>query len=134
MVTLVRRQPLIRYIDGRWWKLEEPFTVQLDCLGGRELTIPAPFYFDFNSVPRFFWRLAQPVQFGEAGLVHDYLYRVDPDPVVPRSIADAAHRELMRAKGAEAWRVSAYYGALRAFGGGAYHDHTVAWVPEGITV
>jgi hypothetical protein len=129
-MTRVYRAPLIRYIDGHWWKLEEPFSVNLDALSGRKLTVPSPFYFDFNSVPRFFWRIAPPVQFGEAGLVHDYLYRSDAH--VAREVADAAHRELMLWKGAAHWRAAAYHATLRAFGFAAFHDHDVAWVPATI--
>jgi hypothetical protein len=142
-MTVVHGKGLVcRYISTTLWIVDEPLVVDLDCLGTR-VTVPAGFVFDFNSVPRFLWRLLPPTDFGEAGAVHDYLYRRDCVPCVKRVYADQAHRELMewhratvRAIDPEmepaAWRVAAYYRGLRVGGGGSFHHKDVAWRPAGL--
>lgn len=133
----------VYYVTTTIWVVHHPFVVDLECLGTR-VTVPSGFVFDFNSIPWVFRRIAPPTDFGESGLVHDYLYRRDAVPNVKREWADAAHRELMlwklaslpealRPRAADL-RVKAYYGALRAFAGGAFHKKEVAWKPSGIVL
>ena len=106
---------VIEYVDGKSWVLRKTFAVDFDgALGLRRIYVPRGFVTDFNSIPRFFWRLAPPTEYGEAAVIHDYLYRIGAKPEVSQEIADKAHRELMKWKGASKFRRGMYYGGLRA--------------------
>lgn len=126
--------PLItEYIDGRRWRLRRTFGVDFKGEHGLgRIYVPRGFVTDFNSVPRFFWRVAPPTEYGEAAVVHDYLFRVDSNPVVTQDIADKAHRSLMKFKGANKVRRNAYYGALRLrskLPGNSFHTKKVDGTP-----
>jgi hypothetical protein len=73
--------------DCRLVRLLEPFTFYSEVLG-RLVTIPAGFVFDLESVPLL--RGTNP----EAGAVHDYLCRIDSDPVVSKTVAAQVYQEL----------------------------------------
>ena len=68
---------------------------KLDCL----VTIPVGFQSDGSSVPRIPFVY---IRFGgrapREGWLHDYLYRLDASPVVPRSVADSVFKEAMTAR------------------------------------
>jgi hypothetical protein len=118
------------YIDGRKWLLARTFAVDFEGEHGLDrIYVPRGFVTDFNSIPRIFWRIAPPTEYGEAAVIHDYLYRTNSNPVVPRDVADNAHRTLMKFKKASWIRHSSYFRALRMFAGGAYHTKTVDGTP-----
>lgn len=75
--------PLVSYVDGNMWKLEqregEEFSLQIDGVG---VIKPADdFYFDFASIPpivRWFYPKsgtgAKDGHYGPAAIIHDWLY------------------------------------------------------------
>src|SRR5690606_15105478 len=65
---------VVDYIDGKKWRLRREFKWKFR--DGR-IIIVEPFVFDFNSIPRLFWRVLPPVKYGEAGTVHDWCYRTN---------------------------------------------------------
>ena len=98
--------------------------------GDTTITVPAGFRFDLSSVPRVFWSLIAPFELSIAApLVHDFLYRhggkppegsVAPPRAYTRAEADRTFRAMMEAEGVSAWRRTAAYLAVRAFGGRAW--------------
>jgi hypothetical protein len=116
----------LRYIDGRTWRLLADFEVDFEGeFGLNRVAVPKGLITDFNSIPRGFWNVAPPTAYGEAAVIHDYLYRIDSKPVVSRETADKAHRALMIWKGASSLRHTVYFRALRWFAWGAYHKKNV---------
>ncbi len=133
-VTDVSRDLDVRYVDGRYWTLTAPFTVQTQTLG--EITIAAGFRTNFNSIPRGLWNILPPDDYAKAAVPHDLLYSrhgFDRTPwagadvrtfaPVTRAQADAVHHELALACGAPAWKARAMYWALRAFGWRVWNDY-----------
>jgi hypothetical protein len=104
----------VEYIDGRNWKLVEPFVYG-------DWYVPAGFVTDFASVPRFFWRLLPPAgngqraAYGYAAVVHDWLYR-RKHRFMSRRTCDRVFLELMRQAGVARWRRWTMYAAVRCFG------------------
>jgi hypothetical protein len=130
----------VRCLDDGYWKLEAPLRYASDILGhvGRTpegftiavpciITVPAGFLTDFASVPRVpivFWFWGDRAH--REAVLHDYLYRVDSDPVVERSRADRAFLEAMGSRG-KSWGVRwPMYLGVRIGGGAAYHRKYVA--------
>jgi hypothetical protein len=72
--------------DAKFVRLIQPFNFRSDVLG-RWCTIPAGFVFDLESVPLL--RGTNP----EAGAIHDYLCRIDSDPVVSKWTAARVYEE-----------------------------------------
>lgn len=73
----------------------------------RQVVIKAGFYTDFASVPR------MPIAYMFYGgrshheaVVHDYLYRIDSDPVVGCMTANKVFLEAMIARGKSLWKVA----------------------------
>lgn len=69
----------LEYINGRTWKVTKAFdyNVDLDNRIQGIITIPEGFITDFASIPRVLWNILPPVgEYGEAAVVHDYLYVV----------------------------------------------------------
>ena len=79
---------------GRVLTLTAPFRF-VD--GDLTVTVPEAFTTDFNSVPRPLWVWFPPWEEPEAGLIHDFLYRV-PDGRSRRDV-DAIHRRILHLKG-----------------------------------
>lgn len=96
---------LLRYIDGRRWILEGPF-VYLD----RHIFIPAGFETDFNSIPRGLWNILPPTEFGEASLIHDWLY---VNNGVKRGKADRIYLEVLKLLNAARWKQQLMYRGVR---------------------
>lgn len=69
--------PLIgEWMDGRHWRLHEPFTYRIGAEGCPEhIDVPEGFVTDFASVPRIFWTILPPTgPYGKAAVIHDALY------------------------------------------------------------
>lgn len=114
---------------GTWkgravWKLDTPMIYETDA--GQTITVPAGLETDFASVPRV------PIVYDlwgdrahHEGVLHDYLYRYNSEPVVPKWKADALFLEAMKSRGAPWWVYLPMYRAVVAFGGPSYHMMSV---------
>ncbi len=121
--------------DGRKWKVIRTFRYDVGHLGsGTTITIPAGFVTDFASSPRLFWPVVSPWgKWGEAAIVHDWLYRekkvtrhspygtaLGAVSVSSRSVtrkrADDIFLEAMTVLGVAPWRRKLMYFGVRAFG------------------
>jgi hypothetical protein len=116
-VSIVSSKLHLEYIDGRNWLLLEPFRAYSDVAHGW-IEVPEAFITDFNSQPIGLWNILPPTDYGEAAVLHDFLYRYGRlnGIVVDRGFADRVHREFLRWKGAPTWKVDAYYYGLRLGG------------------
>lgn len=86
----------------------------------QRIEVPAGFVSNFNSVPRFFWRIFPPWKYPEAGVVHDYLYQFNG---LTREEADQIHQRIMELKGAPTPLRAVAYRCLRLFGGRAWNRY-----------
>ena len=107
------------------WILDEPLIYHSDKLGS-DIIIPRGFETDFASVPRV------PVIYSLWGdrvhrepVLHDYLYRTDSVPVVPRKIADYLFREALIATGKPFYISHCMWAGVRIGGGSSYHRRSV---------
>lgn len=115
-----------RLLEGdKVWKLIAPlvyYSELLDC----EITVPRRFCTDLSSVPRvpvayWFWG-------GKAhreGVLHDYLYRIDSQPVVSRGLANAVFLEAMISRGKSRFVRNPMYWGVCIGGGPSYHKKYV---------
>ena len=64
--------------DGKRWVLREEFSYDIGSKGsGNSIVVPFGFVTDFASVPRIFWGIYPKWgKYGNAAVVHDYLYWV----------------------------------------------------------
>jgi hypothetical protein len=112
------------YIDGIRWMLARPFWFRYKGPEGEcDETVPAHFEHDFSSIPRFFWRIVAPTEYGHAGIIHDWAYRTH---CLSRAAADHAYLEALKVLGCPAWKRQAMYRALRLCGQRAYDAHAEA--------
>lgn len=126
----------VRYVDGRYWLLTNPFRAVTAVLG--VIIVGRGFRTNFNSIPRGLWNILPPDDYAKAAVVHDKLYSLhgfedpwdvnseNPTPkIIPvtRAQADQVHRELTQACGAPRWKANAMYYALRAFGWHAWNEY-----------
>ena len=63
------------------------------------------------------------------GLVHDYLCRIDSEPVVSKKVAADVYLEVMKYRGSSWWRRYLKYWAVR-FALGYFHKKKVGWKLE----
>ncbi len=78
------------------------------------IEVPPGFRTDWNSAPRGTWNLFAPMDYAEAGLIHDAVYR---DPCGrSRKDADQIHRRILEVLGCPWWKRHAAYVALRLGG------------------
>lgn len=98
---------VVEYINGNTWLLLEPFVFVSDMAG--RIEVPADFSTDFNSVPRLFWRLIPKTEFGQAAVIHDWLWRMEKADL---RIANLVFREALETLGAPKWRVRAMFWAV----------------------
>lgn len=127
------------WLTPRRFKLLEPFRY-VDPEKGIDLTIPAGFVTDFNSVPRAVWWYFSPTDVLEAGLVHDWLYgypdrferlsSVGPHPPLSRQQCDDIHRRILHLKGMRLTKRNVIYSALRSGGWKAWNAHRAKDVPD----
>ena len=113
----------LEYLDGRKWKVLEPFEYHVGEEGsGEVIAVPAGFITDFASVPRFFWRVLPPTgPYGKGAVIHDFLYSGQP-PSYDRARADAIFLEAMAVVGVNWLTRYTMYAAVRV-GGGAVWNH-----------
>jgi hypothetical protein len=110
------------YIDGLRWRLAAPFWFVYSGPEGKcEAHVPVGFEHDFSSIPRVFWRIVAPTEYGPAGVIHDWAYR---SHCLSRAAADHAYLLALEALGCPAWKRQSMYRAVRAFGGRAYDKHS----------
>ena len=110
ILTPLLLQPLAK----RRWLVMSDFHVDTKAAG--QITVPAGFDCDLNSVPRFLWWASTPADYPEAGVVHDWAYRGN----LERKVADQVYQEVLDALGANGFRAKTRYFALRLFGRFAY--------------
>jgi len=120
----------VEAIDNKYVRLTESFVIWSSLLNDKGylglISIPAGFICDYESVPRLpfiFWLLAHTSKRG--GVVHDYLYRKDSVPLVPRCIVDAVYEEIMESRNNWWWRRKLKYYGVRTFGSWSYHKLSV---------
>ena len=94
----------------------EPFTIFIDNI---PFTVPAQFVSDGNSTPSILWSTIPPLSgpYGEAGIVHDYIYSKKCKENISRLEADKIHFEIGRYRGTNLLKATCIYRALRLFGG-----------------
>lgn len=112
--------------DDCVWVLDKPlgyYSSLLKCL----VTVPTGFETDLASVPRlpFIYTLWGGKAHRE-GVLHDYLYRKDAVPGVPRRDADRVFLEAMELRGKPRRVRYPMYLGVRIGGWTAYHKHLVA--------
>jgi len=109
-MTAIGKMPATRVIDYKRSVLIEPFYFQSDVLRKAgfpdECIVPQGFEFDWESVPLI--KGTSKI----AGLVHDYLCRIDSEPVVTKKIAADVYKEIMIFRGASWWRWRVKYWAV----------------------
>jgi hypothetical protein len=101
--------------DGRTWVIRSDFGYDVGVEGsGDTIDVPIGFRTDFASVPRLFWMVLPPWgKYGNAAVIHDYLYWVQTRP---RPAADAILLEAMGVLEVSAWQKYPMYWAVRCFG------------------
>lgn len=119
----------LRYLDGRVWLLVREFRYMSDIPGVGEICVPKYFVTDFNSQPRFLWRILPPTEFGEAAIPHDKMYR---EGKFSQETCDNVHREVLRYLGAPGWKIAMYFRGLRMFGHFAYNNYRKQEVMNGL--
>ncbi len=102
--------------DGIQWALQAPLEYQSDLLG--IVIVPSRFISDFASIPKVLWNILPPwSRYGAAACLHDFLYW---NQIASRAIADGVLREAMTLLGVDTATVNQIYGAVSAFGQGAW--------------
>jgi len=111
-MTAIGEMPFSQVIDFKKSRLICSFYFQSDILKALglqdECFIPINFEMDWESVPII--RGTSKI----AGLIHDYLCRIDSDPIVTKKIAADIYKEFLIFRGASWWRWQAKYWAVRA--------------------
>lgn len=103
---------------GRQWTLLEPFRFKVD---GKEYEVPAGFWTDFASVPRFIWPIISPYDLGVGCIPHDFGYAThNPD----KGFWDSVFMSCMVKDGVPTWKRYAAYHAVSWFGQSAWDSHT----------
>ena len=116
-------------LGNKLWILLDDFKV---IVNNDEITVPKGFVFDGNSAPRALWSLCSPMggAYGEAGVVHDWLYSLDSNffPYdCSRQDADLIHKKIAEYRGADKLRTLLVYNSLRLFGGSSYKKKLCLW-------
>jgi hypothetical protein len=105
-------------MDGRpVWRLLRNFDVDLGTGSTKiSITVPRGTETDFASVPWFIRWLYSPytARYGKAAVVHDWLYTTKAQ--IPRFVADALFREIMRLEGSPWYERVVLYYCVRFFG------------------
>jgi hypothetical protein len=105
-MTAIGEYPITQIIDFKRSRFTKSFYFQSDILK-RDCIIPIGFEMDWESVPII--KGTSKI----AGAIHDYLCRIDSDPVVTKKIAADVYKEFLVFRGASWWRWRAKYWAVR---------------------
>lgn len=111
--------------DDCVWVLDKPLGYYSSLLK-HLVTVPTGFETDLASVPRlpFIYTLWGGKAHRE-GVIHDYLYRSNSVPLVPRATADSVFKEAMGLRG-KPWYVRwPMFWGVRLGGFGSYHKRLV---------
>lgn len=108
--------------DGRTWIIERDFGYVTRAGGGVDrIEVPLEFLTDFASVPRLFWFVfPQWGKYGNAAVVHDYLYW---SQLRPRVEADRIFHEAMSVLEVPGWQRFILYWSVRLFGWSAWRSN-----------
>jgi len=114
--------------DENYWILEAPLVYQSDMLG--EVTIPAGFVTDLASTRHipgvsFLWGSTA----HREGVLHDYAYRIDSNPVCSFSMANSLFLEAMEARGKGFFTRYPLFFGVWIGGYFSYHERFVSWKP-----
>lgn len=105
--------------DERTFEIMSPLVYESDLVG--DVTVPMGFETDFASVPRALWSILPPFgMYGEAAVVHDYLYSTQH---FARATADAVLMEAMESSGVAWLTRRTIYCMVRLFGWHAWRQH-----------
>lgn len=99
----------------------------------RFFVVPPGFHWDGTSIPRALWSvLGGPFnpKYEIAGLIHDYLYRLDVHDDLPRQIADEIFYDILRLEGVSWFRAQEMYWGVRAGGWLSYNKKELNWTPN----
>lgn len=114
-------------IGRRRWELLAPLMYLATDAGAGAVIVPAGFTTDFASIPRALWWLYLPYgdTWGEAAVIHDWLYATQllEEWQFPRKWADQMFLEGMTVLGANWFRRTVMYQAVRLCAGAAWKKH-----------
>jgi hypothetical protein len=116
--------------DENLWILAEPLVYESDLVG--LVTVPEGFYTDLASTQHiplvsFIWG----DRAHREAVIHDYLYRINSDPVVSFSMANSVFIEAMEARDKSFWVKYPMFWGVWIGGYFSYHSKTVDWKPGG---
>lgn len=103
----------VRELVGTYRQLTSRFIIWDAILG--TIIVPKGFICDYESVPLIRGSSKR------AGVIHDYLYRIDSVPRVSRHAADRMYLRIMKFLKVSWPRRIVKYNAVRFFGGDSYH-------------
>ncbi|MFN7141827.1 MAG: DUF1353 domain-containing protein [Limisphaerales bacterium] len=123
---------LLQYIDGEQWLNTARFSWQFR--DGTIVTVQDGFIHDFNSIPWIARRVLPKVKHGEAGNIHDWLYRfcgaitveIDGEQTQvqwSREECDLRYREILEDTGATPFIVKSMFKAVRVGGWKSWREH-----------
>lgn len=114
-----------KLVDDVIWELDTPLVYESDLLKCT-LTVPKGFQTDFASVPRIpvvYWFFGDRAH--RESVLHDYLYRIDSEPVVTYNKANGVFYEAMELRGKSAFVRYPMWWGVTCGGFGSYHKRRV---------
>lgn len=116
MKIIITKRPVLtpHKTKDEHFRLSEPFTVFVDQ---SVITVPKGFESDGASIP-LLYRGELPAwgaRYGEAAIVHDYLYR-EHQPGIDKKRADLIFYEIMKYRRYHWWKARMMYTAVKLFG------------------
>lgn len=117
-MTEIYHMPSSEVINYKYSKLTKEFVCLSDIVG--RIVIPKGFVCDWESVPI----IKGTSKIG--GLVHDYLCRIDSEPLVDKKTAADVYLEVMAFRGSSWWRRYGKYWTVRVTPG-YFHKRKVNW-------
>jgi len=111
--------------DEGCWLLRSPLVYESGLIG--RVVVPAGFCTDLASVPRLplvYWLWGGRAH--REGVLHDYLYRIDSEPIVEFSTANRVFLEAMKSRDKPWWVRWPMYLGVCAGGLASYHKKLVA--------
>ena len=115
------------------WQLEAPLVYESDMLG--LVTVPAGFWTDLASTRHiplvsFIWGSTA----HREGVLHDYAYRIDSNPVCSFGMANSLFAEAMEAREKKPWVRWPLFWGVWIGGYFSYHERKVNWQPSDKTM